>query len=569
MGTRFVHLFKESNEPLGVTLAEAAWPMSKGKVIVHAVRSNSPAAGLLHPGDVIIRVNELEANSAASVARVLTSACEARILVRPSRCATACCGAEASALTTVVCCLVGALAWTLMTIPVAKPEVPTRQRQKVNITSLLTSLNRTNVPARLALMARMRMQQQSKRDRKAMRRHTNRQHVVQERTRPRKPLPMHPRSPPQQPFAQPCTTRPAGAAVTMGNPAALDWLRRWQKAHRGMPQFRPAVANASDCESRIPRRILMTARNPSEALTNFGKYISTFWEKSPEYEYNLLSDEDCQAYVQVVGSSDERRAYGLLKVGAARSDLFRAIFLRDLGGVYVDTDTSLLKPLRSAIPPWASIVTEIGGKNSERASRARDPNAAWNFNFLAFEPGSSIWHEQVQRAVDGIFREARFACTLNASGCKGHYVCVQNTTGAQSYRLSVADVARRSRCSHAASCANATDEHLRRLLVLTKSQVPIAHHPCHVKLGGASTRRHTCRRPKNETEPHYVGIPEAAWAWHKSNNGRRSQCGSSAPAYFEPLCDKGQLRPKRRCIEDQDPNLRGIKVLRCDCVMGS
>ena len=306
---------------------------------------------------------------------------------------------------------------------------------------------------------------------------------------------------------------------------AVDWLDRWRSAKRGTPQFRPGTS-AESFEARIPRRVLMTASLAEEALANYGSRMATFWEKSPDFEFMLFSDADCESYMRAVGTRDEQLAYRLLRFGAPRADLFRAIFMRDLGGIYVDVDTSLESPLRLAIPPWASIVTQISGKALEPGSKAVDPKACWNFNFLAFEPGSEIWHEQTRTVVSGILEQARFACGRDKGGCNGHYLCVQNITGAQIYRLTVAAVARRAGCVDASNCSNATDGHMRRLHVLNRTALPVMHHPCHAKLGGTATRKRPCTRP-NESKTHYVGIAEAAWYWHKGVQGKKSGCGST------------------------------------------
>ena len=290
----------------------------------------------------------------------------------------------------------------------------------------------------------------------------------------------------------------------------------------------------------------MTGPSSNESLQNHGAQIATFWRRSPDFEFVFMSDTDCEAYLREVGTPNERLAYSLLRFGAPRADLFRAIFMRDLGGVYVDVDTTLEQPLHLSLPPWASIVTQISSKARESGSRARDPKACWNFNFLAFEPGSPIWHEQTRRVVAGVLQQARFSCGRDARGCNGHYLCVQNVTGAQVYRLTVSDVTRAAGCKDASDCANATDGSLRNLVVLSDSQLPIKHAPCHVKAGGTSTRRERCSRG-NETKAHYVSISEAAWYWHKSHLGKTSKCGSSAPSYFEPLCAPTQRPPRRVC----------------------
>ena len=86
------------------------------------------------------------------------------------------------------------------------------------------------------------------------------------------------------------------------------------------------------------------------------------------------------------------------------ADLFRAIFMREIGGIYVDQDSTLTAPLRSFVPPWASIVTVGEPRGPEPGFRF-----AWNFNFLAFEPGCPIWEHAVRHVTARVIEQARYA----------------------------------------------------------------------------------------------------------------------------------------------------------------
>ena len=83
----------------------------------------------------------------------------------------------------------------------------------------------------------------------------------------------------------------------------------------------------------------------------------------------LLSDADCDSFVGAHASDEEQRAYGLLRTGAQRADLFRILFLKVIGGVYADLDLELRTPLREVLPPQASLVA----------------GSTWNFAFLAYQ----------------------------------------------------------------------------------------------------------------------------------------------------------------------------------------
>lgn len=307
---------------------------------------------------------------------------------------------------------------------------------------------------------------------------------------------------------------------------ALAWLRSWQREHRGTPQYHPPTLSADAAAqlppSRIPRLIVMTVASVNESLTNFGHLMSEWWTRNPEYAYVLLSDLDCQSFLAACCPRDERVAYSLLRQGAPRADLFRAIFMRDVGGIYVDQDSVLKRPLRWVLPTSAPAVTHRSDKS------LNDAKVGWNFNFLAFEPGSPVWRTQVQKVVAKIFEQAIYSCHRDRRGCKGFYACVQNVTGSRSYLETVRQVTQRHGCASIQDCSGSSHAQLSGLVVLGDEDLPLSHMPCHAK------GRHPCHRPK-ESQSHYVSLPAASVRYYLTDAGRRD--GSSAPAYFHPLCN--------------------------------
>jgi hypothetical protein len=305
--------------------------------------------------------------------------------------------------------------------------------------------------------------------------------------------------------------------------AAQRWLQRWQAEHAGTTQYHPAHANAQASSSLIPRIILMTVASVDEALRNYGHLMKEWWTQNPEYSYLLLSDADCKAFLQACCPAAERTAYSVLKTGPSRADLFRAIWMRDIGGVYVDQDSMVTRPLRNVIPHTASIVahqaTKLPGK----------PAPGWNFNFLAFQPQCPIWQTQVDRVVAGVLEQAKYACHHDARGCRGFYACVQNVTGSRPFRLTVKEVTQRYGCHGMHDCTNATHAQLRAMVLVKDDELPLKHQVCHAKRG----MRHPCKRP-NETNQHYVSLPAASVSYYLTPPGRRD--GSSAPAYYESYC---------------------------------
>ena len=301
---------------------------------------------------------------------------------------------------------------------------------------------------------------------------------------------------------------------------ARQWLLRWQAAKVGTRQYKPAAVNSSVLPTAlIPRIILMTVASVDESLANYGHIMADWWMKNPEYTYMLLSDADCEDFLQAAAPPLERTAYSLIRTGASRADLFRAIWMRDVGGVYVDQDSVVKRPLRDVMPNWAPIVTLRSTIN---------PKGVWTFNFLAFEPGCPLWRVHVRRVVERIIEQSEYACRQDIRGCRGFYACVQNVTGTRPFRVSVQEVTQRYGCHALHDCRDASDRQLRGLVVLNDNEMPMTHEACHARKG----MRHPCKRPK-EANAHYVSLPAADEKYFMTAEGRRD--GSSAPAYFRPF----------------------------------
>ena len=326
---------------------------------------------------------------------------------------------------------------------------------------------------------------------------------------------------------------------------AQAWLHRWVIAREGTPQYHgPPAAEFSTImrggggkKGRIPKIILMTVRAVDEAVINHNDSMSTWWTLNPEYAYLMLtSGGDGKEFLKACCSDQEQLAYGLVKHGPMQADLFRAIFIREIGGIYIDQDSWLSKPLRSFVPPWASIVTAAPAINSSTF------RTQWTFNFFASERGSPILYYSVRHAASLIIRQARFACLKDHMGCRGFMNCVQNVTGTRTYNRAIEAVTRQYGCRSMADCQSATHPMLRRLHVMTHTELPMKHVACHGKRSGKYNLKGVCHR-RNESAAHYVAIPAASYSYYKANpRGRREK--SSAPGYFNPYCEGAVPSPK-------------------------
>ncbi|KAI5952636.1 hypothetical protein KGF54_003503 [Candida jiufengensis] len=89
-------------------------------------------------------------------------------------------------------------------------------------------------------------------------------------------------------------------------------------------------------------------------------YHQTWTEKSPEYEYNVLSDKKCAQLVNELYKDipDVIKAYHAMPKIILKVDFFRYLILFAKGGTYSDMDTVSLKPFKD----WPSSQSEYLGE---------------------------------------------------------------------------------------------------------------------------------------------------------------------------------------------------------------
>jgi len=272
-------------------------------------------------------------------------------------------------------------------------------------------------------------------------------------------------------LAATCIPTLAGAAPLHGRAQALtpgcdadaprspaEWLERWRRLHIGTAEYLPAREPSNDTAPRIPRQIMQMARNTSAAQSEHGDWIRSWTRLNPQHEYLMLDDDTCADFVDRFCSDRERLAYAQLLTGAARSDLFRLVFLRELGGYYADHDVELTKPLQLLSPHDASMV------------------AASNFepDFMGYEPKHPFVDAALAYSMNRIESEVRKLRDGVSPRCSGSHECVIRVTGPVMYWSALAEAAPGWGCTtnraggerpSQHTCANSHLEPLRRLHV--------------------------------------------------------------------------------------------------------
>lgn len=151
---------------------------------------------------------------------------------------------------------------------------------------------------------------------------------------------------------------------------------------------RPGTPPADE-SSPIPRIIWQT---------NFtDRYSLPLWfnhrrnrRLSPEFEHRHVSTEDRLAYIKAYAPERVQRAYERLTDGAAQADLWRLFVLYREGGVYMDIDASLVRPLGDIV---------AGRKEVRLWNRKRYTNY-----FMATVPGNPLYGQFIDIVVENIER---------------------------------------------------------------------------------------------------------------------------------------------------------------------
>ena len=94
------------------------------------------------------------------------------------------------------------------------------------------------------------------------------------------------------------------------------------------------------------------------------KQIDYFKQLNPEYTYHLYNDNDMDNFVNQHFYGEVAECYNKLNIIVAKVDFWRYLILYKYGGVYLDMDSSIEKPLHKLIKDEdQAIITAEGNPN--------------------------------------------------------------------------------------------------------------------------------------------------------------------------------------------------------------
>jgi len=151
----------------------------------------------------------------------------------------------------------------------------------------------------------------------------------------------------------------------------------------------------------IPRVVYQTwyTRNLHKEVRKERRHMQ---EINPDYEFKLFLDAEMDKFVE---SNFDRRvydAYSKLNIVTAKADFWRYLVLYKNGGVYIDMDSAILKPLSSFIgeKDQAVLTVQRNGVDGSEPLFAQ-----WG---LIFAPGHPILNRTIECIIDNI-SQRRFA----------------------------------------------------------------------------------------------------------------------------------------------------------------
>jgi mannosyltransferase OCH1-like enzyme len=124
------------------------------------------------------------------------------------------------------------------------------------------------------------------------------------------------------------------------------------------------------------------------------KIIDNMMYINPEYKHILFDDSDMDTYISSNFGGKIYEAYRMLRIGAAKADLWRYLILYKDGGIYLDIDSTINGDLNNL----------ISENNKCVITRENNPNKFVQW-CLMFESKSDILKICIDKCVDNIINK--------------------------------------------------------------------------------------------------------------------------------------------------------------------
>lgn len=142
----------------------------------------------------------------------------------------------------------------------------------------------------------------------------------------------------------------------------------------------------------IPKKIYQ-AWHDKNVKPVFKKYIDTMMKMNPDYEHELFGEEDMEAFIRENYDSYVYSSYKKIKLITAKVDFWRYLILYKRGGIYLDVDSTFVRPLKELI------------RDGDNAVISREPNIPYGEYIqwaLIFCPGHPILKQTIENVLFNI-----------------------------------------------------------------------------------------------------------------------------------------------------------------------
>jgi mannosyltransferase OCH1-like enzyme len=140
----------------------------------------------------------------------------------------------------------------------------------------------------------------------------------------------------------------------------------------------------------IPKRIFQTW-SPKEVDPVLLNWIERTKAMNPGYRHFLFNDSDREEFILREYPGEIAECYQRLTIGAARADFWRYLVLYKYGGVYIDLDSEIKKPLDMLIRPDDEAIISVEGNPFNYVQWA-----------LMFRAGHPLLKRTIDLVVDNI-----------------------------------------------------------------------------------------------------------------------------------------------------------------------
>ena len=102
---------------------------------------------------------------------------------------------------------------------------------------------------------------------------------------------------------------------------------------------------------RIPKNIYQTVKDKSNISSAFRDNIAYLRSQNQDWEYRIFDDKDIVEFISTTYGSQYLSVYLSINpiYGPAKADVFRYLLLYALGGVYLDIESTAMRPLNEII----------------------------------------------------------------------------------------------------------------------------------------------------------------------------------------------------------------------------